>query len=353
MNTKLIGVQYLRAIAAIFVVVGHISGMAGSNEYFGIIPNQIQKYGWIGVDIFFVISGFIISIVSLSESSVNPKIDIKTFFTNRFIRIVPFMWLIIILYGAIYIYVTNGDPIPTIRAFFLWPIGELRPNVIWTLRHEMLFYILFALSFLSFKNKMTRLILLFWSISPLIVSLICSLLSIPLPNKHGNEWEQILIFIANPVNIEFGCGVLLGLWHLKYNKAKKNPSSIAIIIVFIGAIAQFIAAFTFDLKSGNLDGAIYLSFMSSGLLWLSILFEYKRSNISKFIEFIGDASYSIYLTHGLTLLLVLTIVKHISPNCNIYAVHFICLASSISAGAIAHIFIEKPIVRLGRKLISR
>ena len=62
------GIQYLRGFAALAVVLDHATGMASSAEYFGGSPSSFLSAGWIGVPVFFVISGFIITIVSLDAN---------------------------------------------------------------------------------------------------------------------------------------------------------------------------------------------------------------------------------------------------------------------------------------------
>ena len=147
---RLIGIQYLRGIAAILVVLSHAEGMANQDKYFGTKAwNGILHQGSLGVSLFFVISGFIIAYVALAENTLAPRLNIVRFLKKRAVRILPFMWICIIGY-AILRYLGRGSFYPTlyIRAMVLWPIGEISPNVIWTLRHEMLFYFVFSVSML-------------------------------------------------------------------------------------------------------------------------------------------------------------------------------------------------------------
>src|SRR4051812_24121667 len=88
-----VGVQYLRGIAALAVVIDHAAGMTASQKYFGRdVLEGALSYGAIGVDIFFMISGFIITIISLGKENLEPTVSMRDFFVRRFIRIVPLMW---------------------------------------------------------------------------------------------------------------------------------------------------------------------------------------------------------------------------------------------------------------------
>ena len=67
MNQKLAGIQILRAVAAIMVVLWHLGGVSRNFQDIDVIPPEFLMFGEAGVDLFFVISGFIICHISLTH----------------------------------------------------------------------------------------------------------------------------------------------------------------------------------------------------------------------------------------------------------------------------------------------
>ena len=156
------GVQALRAVAALAVVAGH------STDYLlrqnGSVPAALAwVHGPAGVDIFFVISGFVMMLSSgrLLEKA-HPA---RLFLWRRVLRIVPLYWVVTVL-KLILISINpalsvRGRPSPwNIVASFLFvpslnPEGELRPLITpgWTLNFEMIFYVLFAAALVFGKAR--------------------------------------------------------------------------------------------------------------------------------------------------------------------------------------------------------
>ena len=139
--------QLLRAIAALSVVFVHTSSGAGLN-----LP---ISFGAFGVDIFFVISGFIISYIS--------SLDPSQFFLKRLIRIVPFYWAATLgMFAVAYFFPTmlrtvKADWPTLLFSLFFIPhdsFAGAHPILLlgWTLNYEMYFYVLFAIA-LRFSPK--------------------------------------------------------------------------------------------------------------------------------------------------------------------------------------------------------
>ncbi|MBU6140105.1 MAG: acyltransferase [Proteobacteria bacterium] len=133
-------IQFFRAVAALMVLVVHIG------DYF--IPIE-TKTGVYGVDIFFVISGFIMA--HLHHDKVEP---VRRFFIKRFIRIYP-IYIECLIVGILVHGLANFDIAGDL--LFLSPEPEHRREMIldvaWTLSYEIWFYLIFALSMLIFGRK--------------------------------------------------------------------------------------------------------------------------------------------------------------------------------------------------------
>ena len=216
-----VGVQYLRGLAALLVVVDHAAGIMAFTEYSGRSPGTFLIYGAVGVPIFFVISGFIIAVISLNRD-LKGSLTIGEFYRRRFVRIVPFMWLCVIGYALLRLVgIGEWNWGPFFRAMFLWPIGDVRPNVIWTLRHELAFYLLFGLTMLATVRRAW--ILIFWFVSPVVLWTIQAIdpqIFLALPGSI----QELVGFLGNKVNVCFGAGLALGLMYRR-GSARCAPGS--------------------------------------------------------------------------------------------------------------------------------
>src|SRR5689334_19701485 len=117
MAKEIVGVQYLRGLAALAVVVDHSGITVATPKYFGtVIGGGLLNHGASGVDLFFLISGFIITATSL-DADWQPKVKLGAFFGRRFIRIVPLMWIAIVSYAVLKFLGRGGfDPQPYLLA---------------------------------------------------------------------------------------------------------------------------------------------------------------------------------------------------------------------------------------------
>src|SRR3954451_15297253 len=163
-----------------------------------------------GVDIFFVISGFIMWVTTARRAGITGT----QFMLNRLIRIVPLYWLVssFVLVTALtapyLLHTTVFDPAHTVASFLFFPArhpvtGAFSPLLVpgWTLNYEMLFYVLFAASIaLSGGSAVRRL--------ALIAGLILSVLIV---SNLLKSRVDVFNFYAAPIMLEFVAGTLLGV----------------------------------------------------------------------------------------------------------------------------------------------
>jgi exopolysaccharide production protein ExoZ len=270
---KLYGVQYLRAVAAIGVVIFHAAERSGGHFVIGAA----------GVDVFFVVSGFIMWTIS-QRRPVSPL----DFFRGRLRRIVPAYWLAtaaMVLGGMV-----GAFPNLTLTAshvlgsFFFIPHhspdgGEIWPVLVqgWTLNYEMFFYAVFALT-LAIREDAR-----FSFLSGGFLLLVGAGSAFRFENP-------VLATYTNPALLEFVLGVVIGkLW-----LAGKMPSA----GVGVALIAIAVCGFTFV-------GTTYSGFNPfvlgplAGLLLIGMLALEKAKLMpqSKWATYVGDGSYVIYLWH--------------------------------------------------------
>ena len=318
----LLNIQYLRAFAVINVVFFHVLMIS---ESYGQKVNYayfLTDWGQGGVDLFFVISGFIMVYIQ----HINPK-SAKTFMCNRVIRIVPLYWTISIFFvSAYFLY-------PDIFRSFSPDVGQIFPSLAfvsllffdesplvavgWTLEYEMLYYLFFSFALLMYSNIiMSRLVLMIlligvalmgyydWIIIEFIFGMVCAIL-----------------FIKFPVN------------NYKY------------VVFFIGVVL-FLTSIIYDF---NLHRVVVWG-IPSALIVFSILYIPEKSNL--FGKILGDASYSIYLVHSFAISVIykISLAYNLTINTDILAI--VSLFISTLAGVIVYYSIERPMTIKVRKIFA-
>lgn len=259
--------QGLRGVAAILVVLFHINGLLNaklaSSAFFGLF-----KSGCVGVDIFFVLSGFIIFYVN------HQKTSLTRYFQHRFIRIFPIYWVALSLTLSSFLimkylfvlppgYLANalsqGGCIYIAKCYLLIPNPTPILNVSWTLSFEILFYLIFALYFWR--------PLLFYSVFMLWVAL---------AYYHQNE-------LFNPIIVEFLIGCIIARAYIN------NFNHYAFTALFVGLCIFICSSYFYVDQHRELYFGIPAALIIYGLLQIRTCPEW--------LMYLGDASYSIYLFH--------------------------------------------------------
>jgi peptidoglycan/LPS O-acetylase OafA/YrhL len=229
----IVSVQILRAVAASAVVLAHaqswLSTMAGAPDA---LPD-LHFVGWFAVDLFFVISGFIM--VYTSEPMFARPDGPKTFMLHRLVRIVPFYWLVTAAYAALSLAFPGFDRsygLEFIAASFLFiPMlnadGAAMPIVGhgWTLNYEMLFYSVFALAVFAPRRLAVAL-----ASGALVAAVLLGKLLAPT--------STVLAFWTSPLILQFIYGMLIGLVYREGLRLAK-PLAVALIVAGCASLYLF------------------------------------------------------------------------------------------------------------------
>lgn len=317
---KLYGIQYLRGFAALAVVVFHAAERAG--HHFTI--------GAAGVDVFFVISGFIMWVIADGRALKPAK-----FMADRLKRIAPPYWIVTLimvvggLAGLFPNLVLSWQHVMGSLLFipFRSPSdGQVWPVLVqgWTLNYEMFFYAVFALSlFLPARSRLPAMAGVFGALT------LAGMLFAP----QG----PVFATYTRPIMLEFLLGAFIGkLW-----LAGRLPSlacGVAALLVGLGGFAFLgMTGMGFDeWLCGPLAAALV-----GGVLILERNGAVRRSTA---LSYLGDSSYSVYLWHTLAISVVIkfgTMFSMPSPLLVVAGVAF-----GVALGAVAYELVEKPIARM-------
>jgi peptidoglycan/LPS O-acetylase OafA/YrhL len=317
-NTYITNISYLRAVAALSVLLFHA---IGTSRAYGFPANYLglfEGWGFAGVDLFFIISGFVIY---LNNSKKN--FGFKDHLLRRFMRITPVYWLLttflILTILAFPSFGKNFDlNISWIISSYLFS-SEIflnqAPllNIGWTIELEMYFYLLFSISLLAREHIncfLTTSLMLIFSIFALKLDLIL---------------------------LEFIFGMFLSVIYINFRISK-----LTVNLIFLFAIIYFVYSFIrLDLHSLSSNRVLYFGVPFLGFTMLAV---FKKQLKRGVFFFIGEATYSIYLIQFFTIPAFYKFIYHakltnISADLLITCSCFITLA----LGYILYRFFEAPL----------
>ena len=200
--------QLLRAVAVVLVVICH-SGQRLNHIGSRSLPNL----GVFGIDIFFVISGFILSLTVLKDRNPPGLRSMWQFMKRRFIRIYPIYWVIALLVLARLAHAHQLLKHNYLPAFFLlpYPSDLFILKYSWTMMFEVFFYLLLGLTLLSTIRRAVPVLIVILTSSVLIGSIIGI--------RH-----PILIVACNPILLEFVFGAVLALLYTRFGRGARQES---------------------------------------------------------------------------------------------------------------------------------
>ena len=330
-------IQVLRAVAAIAVLTLH-----AANEKVSFLGGEPAPFnnlllGAAGVDLFFVISGFVM--VYSSEPLFGRADGPARFFLRRLARIAPLYWAVTIAI-ILYIYAAHGaklweiySPASLVASFLFWPYPRIDGLAFpvhllgWTLNYEMFFYAVFAVAILLPRRLAVA------TVCVAFAALVAIGRHYPLPLPFS--------FWVNSIILEFCYGMLIAL---AYREGVRLPP-VAAWALGIAAIAGYTAAATPEgewrvLFWGLPGAALVAACALSDKTW-------HPGPAGRFFGLLGDASYSLYLVHPLTFPVLRWTVGRLFVGTDagwVYAA--IAWLAAIAVSVVCYLIFERPITRV-------
>lgn len=333
---KLLNIQALRGVAALMVASFH-----GLFYYFGALSGQPRPQwthcGAAGVDLFFVISGFIMVYVNRDRFG-SPRHQLNFLF-DRATRIYPAYWIATLpVIAACLLLAGEVNQSLTLRhlasSISLWPAEGGFPllRVGWSLTHEVYFYIVFSFFLLGRRSALLAK-LLGWAAAVIV-------LRIALPAA----WYQLpLLRLAfNPFTLEFITGALLALavWSGRWNRLGPWLLAGGFVLMMAGTLAMP------DPSAASSEWRPWYFGIPSLMIVGGAGIMERNGQYLGFLQRLGDASFQIYLWHNTVIAAVWRFTQFLPiPN---EARLALALGCGISAGCLAHRYIERPLLRVVR-----
>ena len=331
--------QLLRAMAASLVVIDHATAQV--LEWPG-SPLWMREFGWFlgeqGVAIFFVISGFIMSFTAKEFGSGGYA---RRFLLRRIARVVPLYWIFttvaaILIGGGFWLKgrsLSIGELAMSL-AFIPYGTPPMRPVLGqgWTLEYEMIFYLVFAIS-LFFSRKTAHLFL------AAILVLAVAIGYIAFGAETGEKGRNAFAYFLAPYLLLFLLGVIAGYFQL-YVRTRMPIACIVLliaaeVIMFIFAKPEFTSVY-WRFVFWTLDFVIVL-------ISLDGLAERRTPFRIRLFERLGDASYSLYLSHIFLVYAVARLWRNLLGEQFPWAYIATSVAISAVAAMVIYQFLEQPL----------
>jgi exopolysaccharide production protein ExoZ len=334
----IVSLQYLRGVAAMMIVFCH------AWDQLPWFKARLPNIGQSGVDLFFVVSGFIMVFVTANAAS-----SAWDFFKMRIIRIVPLYWLFNFATAALILtlpqlFKTSVFTLPhlLLSLFFIPHPNPADPQSIspfillgWTLNYEMFFYVIFAVAMAVSPARRVPL-----TIAVLVTLTALGALGVSAANP---AWK----FYSNDIVLEFVFGMTLAGLFLN-DVLRRSGTSVGIILIALGAAGLVVGGYHLELPRALVFG-VPAAFIVAGALAIE-----SARRVPKVQPFmlLGDASYSIYLAHLFPLALERFAWSRLGlPTDGVLAVAaFVSLAmiGGALSGIACYFLVERPMLQFMR-----
>ena len=376
-NPRLEWVVVLRGVAALWVFAYHLwVAMGGLAVRFGLPIDfsfglrSLFRAGYQGVDLFFVLSGFVIAWPYVVDRQTRlDRYQVADFYQRRYLRIAPIYYVTL----AVAVAVLSTRPPRSnfgpwsVAAHFLFAqnfvpewVAAIR-GVYWTLPTEIHFYLLFPL-LLRFLNIDRPLRLAFWLTAGAIGY---RWLLVWLGTRHGIWWTWTAVYLPGRID-QFGCGIaaacLVATARTGAIPTRKATVVLAGLLalaclVLVGRNASTQLDFWF-VYGPSIAGAAIALFIGSMGIYAATRTQASRnspgSRLSRWFHLLGEASLSIYLWHTFFIDTALAAIHHwgLSPTTKIvllYATIPVALGTSI----LTYRAVEAPMVAFSKSAAWR
>ncbi|TDP74616.1 acyltransferase family protein [Roseateles toxinivorans] len=298
---KLQSIEAARGLAAVLVVLVHVSSMLTQANKFPEMPfGGLFRFGHAGVDFFFVLSGFIIYYMHAKD--IGDKSALGSYWFKRFVRIYPVYWIVLCTFGLILLFSPTAarherELSSIISAIILTPNqhGQIL-GVAWSLSHELLFYGLFGLLFIH--RWLGVVVLAAWA-------------ALTLVNVIFAYWTDYIFggLVFRIFNLHFFVGMAVAGLCVRLPKHGVYFLLAGFVLFFGAGLLE-----SFGPHKGVEWPPRHLAYaLGSGMMILGAvrLEQQDRLQLPAWLLHLGTASYSIYLWHVIVIMIAQESLKWI------------------------------------------
>jgi len=364
--SKLYGLDHLRTLAIVLVLVFHYAALFPHPEWL----ETISKFGWTGVDLFFVLSGYLIASQLFSTIAQQQTISFKTFFLKRFFRIIPAYVVVVAIYFC-FPYVHEREALAPLWKYLTFTLNlglDLRTqgtfSHAWSLCIEEQFYFflpLILIGLVHFKAFQKG----FWLLVTLFM--LCFLIryyaynNFVLPHiEEENSWANWYRHIYYPTYCRLdgllaGVGIAALLQFRPAIKERLFKYGNTLLLVSIVILA---AAYVLCIDQQSFEATVFgfpLVSIGYGLMVLGAIspnsFLYKRGFVGT--STIAALSYAFYLTHKFVIHITQDQFAKLGIGKDSNSMLLLCMVTMFIAAMAMRQIIEKPFLKLRDKVLVK
>jgi peptidoglycan/LPS O-acetylase OafA/YrhL len=352
------GVDLLRGLAIFFVLMNHVNMrlLLAHIPYSQRLPEQlVSSLGWNGqrgVQIFFAISGFLITSTTLRRWGSLERTSLRGFYLMRFARIAPLLILLLVVLSALHfaqihnfvVQAKTGGLSRALLAALTFHVNVLEArrgylpgnwDILWSLSIEEMFYLFFPLAarFLGRTKWFLALLLVFVVAGPFARTMLA----------HGNEVWQEYSYLGGMDSIALGCLTALLVARREFSsRARKIQVTIgASLMIFILCFSNL--ADSAGLGRAGLDMSV-IAVATCLLIAAATQSRWKAPRLLAPLLHLGQHSYEIYLTHMFVVFALVSVFQHIgSPLLAVVPLFIVVTIVAALLGQVVARFYSEPL----------
>jgi peptidoglycan/LPS O-acetylase OafA/YrhL len=347
-----IALDLLRAIAILLVLGRHtVPGTGESSPLFGSVLNLWRQGGWIGVDLFFVLSGFLVSGLLFRELKIHKHILIGQFFARRGLKIYPAFFVFILATLGVRLLMDREIRISEFVAEFAFMQNYFKGvwGYTWSLAVEEHFYLLLPLALFGCLPRGNdgsilprRLLVLF-----VAVAAVCWVLryrvAAELPFSYRTHMAPTHLRIDALL-----AGVLISAFYHYHAAAFQGFVRRYRIPLWLVGGAMLLPPFVLDIETNRwlFHSGLTVVYLGSACVLMAALASEPRNRVCRALAFVGAHSYSIYLWHGTSIWM-----RDFVERFNAGALHWgldltLYLTYTVGVGILMSKVVEWPVIKL-------
>ena len=302
------GLQIWRAIAVILVTAGHVAQIGGVNANLAMV--RFGNLSMFGVDVFFVISGFILGLTALRAASGDPRFESLHFLARRILRIFPLYWIVILFPLTRWLRWHGLSGFTLVDFWFLlpslsYPQANLVIGLAWTLIFEMVFYYVMT-------------VFLRITIRHAVRNTIAALVLLVVAGRIVGIARPVFVIVMNPILLEFVMGNLTALGLQRFGRNRRAGIVMLVAGVVATGLVSFYVRTNVALEQNVLLGVDMIPRVrtwgvAAWLLVSGVVFwgPQVRSRLGRALVAVGNGSYSIYLTSAVSTEMISRLIARI------------------------------------------
>jgi peptidoglycan/LPS O-acetylase OafA/YrhL len=362
-SERLYGLDHLRALAIVFVLMYHYRAFKHPAWI-----DTVGKFGWTGVDLFFVLSGFLISGLLFREIDKDKSIDLRTFFTKRFFRIIPPYLFTLFLYFT-FPFFREREALSSFWKFITFTqnygldvINQGTFSHAWSLCIEEQFYLLLPLLLLPLlKINLFRYLpvlaalLIIFSLTARFILWKNTIVPVMDSPDFWKIWYMEIYYPTHTRLDGLAVGIMLG-YLMQYSSRfstiiHSNGNKLFILGVILVGISLWVCSDQIS-QHASIFGFTFVA-VSYGVILLSAV---SRSSFlfrtkSYFTAQLAGISYAVYLSHKGIIHIIQNVLEWFGMKTSDNISLLICLLGCIMVGLFYRLIIEKPSLRLRNKIL--